>query len=281
MDTVKEVLSKAQIERDMAMSFRYIQTASSDPDICGILNEHGYNDEVQHECVKLFMYLVEEKKPWFYRGRVSPVSKEAIKALNAWDKKYYPMAKATLEHLHVDQATYVFDGLPILNEIGAAASIKAFLGKIGSLRDGTDPDREDRREEDLAAVLALEARNIVGAEIETRLEGLIADATRITLLPEKDELAIERFYEVADKHHAWIRDWHQMARAAIKNRRYLMQLGVLRRRKKKPVDSGPGNAGAGKTGDTSGGGSGSAPCGGTVNGTCPYAGNTPGAGAGD
>lgn len=278
MDTEKNVLTRAQIEGDLDRSYRFIKTVTADSIIRAVLGDHGYTEEVHNEGTALFMYLFGEETPWFHRApRALCAAREAVKALNEWDRKYYLMTRATLEHLHPEQAAYIFDGLRIGDDFGAAASIKAFLAKIVSLREGTDPAREGSRAEDRAAVLALEARNIVGLEIEARLERLITEATRIAPLPpEKDEQAIEEFYEMAWKLHGWIRDWRQMARAVIANRRDLIKLGVIRHRNRKVSEQPAGNRPADGGSPGSGSGGAQPPPAGAP---CSCCGNVPGTGS--
>lgn len=283
MDTADKVLSRAQIERDLILSNRFIQTASSDSAIREKLSAHGYTEEVHNEGASFYMHLFAEKRPWFFsRGGEPSTSKLAVKALNEWDRKHYLMTRSTLDHLFPDQAAYLFDGLPMVNNFGAAASIKTFLSRIVSFREGTDPDREAFRDEDRAAVLALEGRNIVGPEIEARLQRLIEEATRLAPLPVKDEAAIAVYHETARKHHAWLADWRGMARAVITNRNQLIQLGLSRRRigkaRIRPLTASPGG------GSDSGCVPGEAPSSSVVppssaGATLPCCGNTPGSGS--
>ena len=82
--------------------------------------------------------------------------------------------------------------------------VKAFLDRVQTLREGTDPEREDTREEDRAAVSTLEGRNIVGEEIESRLRGLIKEATRLVPEPSDDKSALEEHYETARRFSRWL-----------------------------------------------------------------------------
>lgn len=87
---------------------------------------------------------------------------------------------------------------------------------------------------DREAVLLLESRNLAGPEVETRLLGLVARAMKVEPMPADDPCALDEadYQALAREFHIWLKEWREKARVAIKNRHYLIRLGLARFRKK-------------------------------------------------
>lgn len=149
------------------------------------------------------------------------------------------MARATLEHLHAAQATYIFRNLTAQDGPKSVGAVDTFLKRINVLRSGSDPERADSRTDDLAAVATLEKRGILSKEIEAELKSHIETAGTLAPLPEEpvdesdeDEIEDPELLKVAEEFHRWLHDWRTTARRAFPRRDHQIQLGLTSRRKK-------------------------------------------------
>lgn len=140
-------------------------------------------------------------------------------------------ARAALERLYPDQARYLFNGLNAQTGAGSVGSVHTFLDRVAALRDGTDPERADSRNEDKAAVQLLIDRRILTPDIEAHLRNLIQTARALAPEPVEPDLTAETAYQTATEQlHAWLTDWRETARAVVTRRDYLISLGLAERR---------------------------------------------------
>jgi len=258
-----EPLTLAQVRSDIMMGTPFIFTVTHSKSIRNILTERGYTDAVHRHGVDMLARLVGNQRRWSDPLDESPTpQREALDELDRWDNRNFAYAQAALEHHYPEQADYVFKELRARYGIQSMLVIRIFLERIRNLREGLDPYREESREADRAAVRLLEERNILSAEVERRLAELIElSVTDIPLDPEADPdpLALdeEAFQELARDFRSWIRDWRKTARTAIKDRRYLIRLGLSKPRKpaKAPVTTAAAPGGASGTPPDCGGNS--------------------------
>lgn len=238
MNANETLLTMAQIKSDIMKALPFMLTMSQSRPIRNILLKRGYTRAEHHHGWRMLFQLMCHQHPWSEHLVEAPSPQhEALAELDRWDNQNFRFARAALEHHYPDQAAYVFKELEIQYGPQSMPAIRTFLERVRTLREGLDPYREAHREADLAAVLLLEARNIVGPEIEQRLNRLIALSLELPSEPEEEEhdpraMDEAAYQELARAFRAWLRDWRNTARAAIGNRRYLISLGLSKSRKK-------------------------------------------------
>jgi len=254
-------ITLAQIKRDILNGTPFMITMSHSSPIRYIMKERGYTDEEHATGWNMLYRLMSNRRPWdeVYNGL-----KEVVAELDRWDNSNFAYARAALEHHFPEQAEYIFKELRAKYGARSLLVIKTFLERIRTLREGLDPHREEGREADRAAVRLLEARNIVGPEIERRLDELIERSMNLPSEPDGDEnpFAMDEaaYQELAVAFHAWLKDWRRTARAAIRNRSYLIRLGLTKPRMKKPAPAPEPAVGPEAPPTASEGGSGAPPC---------------------
>lgn len=158
----------------------------------------------------------------------------AMQELDAWDEDGFRRIRAALEHLHPEQATFVFAG-DLAASTGAAAvlGVKTLLDRLDTLESGEE--RKKTRKPDLAALKTLEARGIGPAE-RSRLRKLVDTAQTVgapaALAGPTIAGAAERT-RALEALYAWFKDWSRTAHSAVKKRSHLITLGLAKRRSRK------------------------------------------------
>ena len=243
-------LGPPAIDRDIERGIKYLRTLSTRPEICQILFQNGYNVEAHKRGWSMLLELLGYTQD-LETTYIEPVPLDqelAIAELDKWNGPSFTRARAALNHLHPNQASYIFDGLKATTGAAAIGSVKAFIDRVSTLRDGTDPNRASSREVDRRAVETLEERRIFDSKIEAQLRELISKATTIAPAPpaevQEDTTRHEAYQRSALEFHAWLTAWRETARAVIKRRDYLIRLGLSRRRRKEEAGEEPGDSGA-------------------------------------
>lgn len=264
-------LTLAQLKRDIMNGTPFMFALSHSKPIRLIMRERGYTMEEHRLGWRMLFQLMSHRRPWDEDDGMSAALKEVVAEVDRWDNSSFAYARAALEHHFPEQAAYIFKDLRAKYGAQSILVVKTFLERVKILREGLDPHREASREADLAAARLLEERNIVDPEIEARLNELIERSMDLSPEPEEeaDPFAMDEaaYLELADTFHAWLKDWRQTARAAIKNRNHLIRLGLTRPRKQRKSGVAP-VPGDGSANVPDGGGSVPAPDGGLATGLC-------------
>ncbi len=231
----EEQLKQAIIDRDIERGTRFLRALSTVSAIRRILVQAGYTTPVHQEGWGMLLTLL----GYTPAGADMPPPdanppEKAIAELDMWDGPNFTRARAALEHLHPDQARYIFAGLAPTTGAAAVATVKTFLDRVQALRDGTDNGRAGSRDDDTAAVESLEKRGIVNADIETHLRKQIETAMQLAPAPvDADRVDEVAYMSTAVAFHAWLTDWRATARAVMTRRDYLIRLGLAQRRRGK------------------------------------------------
>jgi hypothetical protein len=158
---------------------------------------------------------------------------QALAAIDKFDEPAFKRATAALGRLHVEQMNYIFgDGLTPKSGPEAVGSVQTFLDRYAALRDGTDPNRVDKKEADKAAARTLEERNIVTPAIEKQLREQIEIIKKPAPAPVPVSVSApeEALHEAAKNFSVWLHDWRTTAQVGIHRRDYRIMLGVAKRR---------------------------------------------------
>ncbi len=156
----------------------------------------------------------------------------AVVELDAWDEPNFRMIRAALEYRHPEQCELLFHELQADKRAAAVVGVARLLDRLDVLESGSD--REDSREADHAALATLATRGY-GPEERVRLRDLVRTAKALKPAPVKPVPPgkdVERRQALLDL-WIWYHEWSEVARAVIKRRDYLIQLGLAKRKRSK------------------------------------------------
>ncbi len=237
-----KLLTTAQIEATVERGFKFLGTMSQVPSIRALMQRGGYTTEEHARGWELALELVGYKNPIEASG-TQLKQRQAIAELDAYDGPSFDRARAALDRQYPAQSAYVFEGLTAKSGADAVGSVRTFVDRVAALRDGSDPKRSGTRADDAAAAALLGARQIIDASEETRLRGLIADATSLAEMPTPAEPDPTQRQVTARALDAWLRDWRETARVLVTRRDYQIRLGLAERRAPSGTASEPGSEG--------------------------------------
>jgi len=190
MFTEPFTITEEVINRDIKKGLPFCWTMSKSEALRSILAKRGYTHEEHNKGWMLICQLMSRRRPWIPESDlVATPQAQAMAELDALDNKYFAYVRACVEPRYPAQAGYIFENLNFGTGPEALVSLKAMVERTQTLRDGTDPHREETREADQAAVLLMEDRNVAGPEIEARLLALIEQAMEVPIL-EQDQAAV-------------------------------------------------------------------------------------------
>ena len=233
----KTELSNATVERLIAQANKFLRAAGTKPQIRAALTELGYTNE-DHEEGWSYYHILCGYNPSITKivSEMPIPQRAAIVELDQWDEPAFARAHAALVRHFPEQDVYLFTGLSAAQGIEAVATVKTFLDRVETLRQGSDPLRADSRKADKQAVALLEKRNIINKAMEKHLRALIEVAVQLAPLPtipemlqEMEEARRQASLELKD----WLAEWRETARAGIKRRDYQISLGLSKRRTSK------------------------------------------------
>lgn len=230
-----------------ARALKFFGAVSTNPHIRAALARRGYSQSIHDEAWALLL------KAAGYRRAVepSPDRPEAVAAiaeLDDWDEPNFRVARAALLSMP-EQRDFVFRDLSPARGAAAVVSVRTFLDRLDELENGED--RKATRKADHAALKKLAERRIDQAE-RSRLRELIAAATALPAeeAPAPPEDAEKTETLAAEQREAKIKlwalwaEWSEVARAEIKRRDYLIQLGLAKRKTTKKGQAAADEAGA-------------------------------------
>jgi hypothetical protein len=238
LSMTKVEFSNKDVDRMLEKGQRFLRTISRKPQIAVLMATFGYTEQDHQEGWRLYLKVMgaPEGEALLETYDTAAEQKQAIVYLDLWDEPHFARAKAALKHRFSDQYWYVFHNLEASEGVAAVAAVNTYITRIQALRDGTDPDRAPHRKTDTAAVKLLESRRLAGTELEKELQGWISKAQGFQL-PAEPSKHLQAQEELLQKNAAafqiWLNDWRETARAGIRRRDYLIQLGLAKKRSKK------------------------------------------------
>jgi hypothetical protein len=221
------VLTRHVAEQAVPRACQFLRTVGTDSAIRGALMKVGFKDADLREGYQLLFRAIGAPSLESV-GTSSPIG-AALEKLQSWQAAAFPVARAALQRLHPEQATFLFD--KVVAGTGPAAVIAAqlFLDRCTELESGHD--RKHTRKADHAALATLEDRGITKS-IRGEMAKLI-DLVESGEAPPPDQGNQDRMRPLADL-HAWVQDWSECARVAIKRRDQLIRLGIGKRKSRTP-----------------------------------------------
>jgi hypothetical protein len=230
------MFTRVQLDRMLHRGRKLLHALSRKPEIRRIADQAGYNEQEHELGWALWLYLMGYKQPAAAAAPVSTANSaydDAVARLDLWDGPAFERTRAALDRLYPDQAAYVFHNLRAGKGVESVGAVNTYLQRVVALRDGTDPKRSATRAADKAAADTLAARNILTAEVETYLRGLLDIATE-GRPPEATPVPVDsddpEYQAKAAAFDAWLTDWRRTLRNTVTRRDYLIQLGLASRR---------------------------------------------------
>lgn len=256
------VPSEATLDSVVLRTFQFIRAVSINRGIRAAFAERGYNEET-HQAAWASL----QKAAGFHLGvGKGPEQSEAAAALvkiDAWDEPTFKVARAILAPFPAQQA-FVFNNLEAQTGPASVLSVTQFLDRLDALESGEGRTKATRKD-DQAAIAKLAARKI-NANERARMRGLLKIATgfedpNAEKKAKSDDPRKKEIQEAKVAVYYYFTEWSEIARTDLTRRDYLIQLGLVKR--KKGAGKGGNGGGEGPTG--SGEGAGGAPGGGTPN----------------
>jgi hypothetical protein len=234
------MFTRVQIDRMLHRGRKLLHALSRKPEIRRIADQAGYNQQEHEVGWALWLYLMGYQHPATAAAPVFTANSaydDAVAKLDLWDGPNFERSRAALERLFPNQAAYVFHNLRAGKGVESVGAVNTYLQRVVALREGTDSTRSATRVEDKAAVDTLATRNILTAEVETFLRGLLDIATE-GQPPDATPVPVDsddpEYQAKAAAFDAWLTDWRRTLRNTVTRRDYLIQLGLVSRRNSVP-----------------------------------------------
>jgi hypothetical protein len=222
-------------------SLKFVGAVSTNRGIRAVLALRGYNQASHEQGWQLTI------KASGYRRQPpvileSPEAAKAIATIDQWDEPTFRIARAALSGEFNAQRDFLFDNLTAQTGAASVVSVTTFLNRLDLLEHGKD--RKATREADHAALAKLAERGITKDE-RARMRKLleIAEGPSAAIpvvadapLAEDDEAAAKEQRAAKIALWRWFSEWSEIARADIKRRDWLIQLGLAKRKARKKAD---------------------------------------------
>ncbi|MCC6554459.1 MAG: hypothetical protein IT372_15885 [Polyangiaceae bacterium] len=214
-------------------ALKLMGAVSMNPYIRAALAKRGYTDAVHEQGWMLVLRASGYRAPGKGAAPATPAATQAIAAIDAWDEPTFRVAQAALLAGFPEQAAFVFEDLEAQKGVAAVVSVTTFLDRLDGLESGED--RAATRDADHAALAKLAARGI-DADERRRLRDLLAvaqgsptaDDSPPSIKPDPKAEADRRQARI--DLYAFYNEWSEIARADIKRRDHLIQLGLAKRK---------------------------------------------------
>ncbi len=233
---MNDSLSTRDIDQLVTWGGKLLRAISIKPEIMQLMVGLGYSEAEHKEGWDLYLRMLGYMGAGANPIAAAPASTAQVQALtqiDRFDEPAFKRATAALGRLHSDQLAYMFgDGLAAKSGPESVGSVQLFLDRYAALRDGTDPNRADKRDADKAAATTLESRNIVTSAIEKELRAQIEIVKKPAPIPVPVQVSApeEALQQAAAAFEIWLSDWRATAQAGIQRRDYRIMLGVARRK---------------------------------------------------
>ena len=199
------------------------------PKIAAALALHGFGNEDLKEGWSLLQQLTRTRLDTLPGAGPGPihVDPSTLGALDAWENKWFPIAKATLQRRLPAVHDWMFLNLAQAEGPAVILTVGTFVNRYELLEATKDKGGPGAGGKDAKKIL--QKRGLTAAEIDTAKE-LLAKLSKVAEPPVGDggnAASDESFAEAETAVWAWYLEWSRIARTAIKDRRLLRSLGFL------------------------------------------------------
>jgi hypothetical protein len=200
--------------------------ASTEPPIAKLMMSRGFGDEDRQEGWGLLdtaagRHLSLSPKAGSFSTEYRVIENE----LDGWENIWFDVADAALGRSFPAVHAEVFKNLGKTSGSAVVLNVKNLVERLDSLRSA-------KSEEAAAAAALLEKRGLNAGVLDaahTLLSQLESAGAVETSEPEVDETALRAEKDAAvDAMWEWYQDWAKTARTVVKNRNYLVMLGLLK-----------------------------------------------------
>jgi hypothetical protein len=228
--------SDTVLQRITPRALDLVGAASRNRGIRAALQTRGYTQAVHEKGWELALKAAGYRRPT-PAVLERPEAADALAKIDAWDEPTFRIAKAALAEFP-DQQAFVFQDLSAQTGVASVASVSTFLDRLDTLESGEG--RAATVAADQAALAKLALRGIDAKE-RAKTRGYLAvvsgPSSEAAELPsaEDDEAAAAELREARLAVWRWYSEWSEIAKAVIKRRDWLIQLGLAQRKTtKKP-----------------------------------------------
>jgi hypothetical protein len=156
---------------------------------------------------------------------------QLIEALDAFENKWFPIVRLSLERHFPQIATLLFLNLSQTEGIEVAVSVRTLLERLSEMKEGAAPYGAEGPE----AILLLVERGftperVAEAELMLELVGEFSDEPEPRVSPEEEQAAEDALW-------TWYLEWGGIARNVVSDRRLLRNLGFLQSRRSSDDDT--------------------------------------------
>jgi hypothetical protein len=231
--------SDTVLEEIATRALKFFSAVSTNPYIRATLGRRGYTDAHHEKGWELVLKASGYKRP-AAPALNRPDSAAAIAELDKWDEPTFRIARAALGEFP-DQRDFVFANLQAQTGAAAVVGIATFLDRLDNLENAKD--RKATRKTDHAALAKLAERGI-GSDERARVRALLKLAMTAPDTASVDaKAAASDAAKNEEQRQAQIAlwtfhaEWSEIARADIKRRDYLIQLGLAKRKAPKKSET--------------------------------------------
>jgi hypothetical protein len=190
------------------------------PGVVDALKAYGFTGADRDEGWRLLRSSTGE---WMTRSRPTPTraaDPTIIQQLDAWENRWFPIARVTLRRRKPAVADRVFLNLSQTSGIGVILTVGAFIRRVRQLEtDGPDG------QEALAILRSRGLTDDVLARAETLLKSL-CDVEQDAAMVRDPQADAARRKQAEDGMWSWYREWSTIARKAVDDGNSLRALGL-------------------------------------------------------
>ncbi len=236
MNTKTETINRITHYRNRQRAAKFLGALASDERLFRMLqDEAGYSPEVHKEGWERLLAASNPVKA-APKNEDPTQQQEAIAQLDAWDGPAFSRIRAALEERFPEHMHLLLNELNQGKGVDSVHVISDFLQRLQALRDRhQEPGfSAETAAQDREVLDVLEARKIIGADIEAQLQAWIAIATDVqppAPVEVEDESVVNARQHAALALHQWLNDWRGQARVVFSRRSDRIRLGLTQRRR--------------------------------------------------
>lgn len=213
-------------------ALKFLLAVGTESAIRAALSTRGY-DHAEHDRGWSLLHAVAGYEQEQATKAPSSEAARAVKKLDDWDEEGFTLVSASWQYNFPAQYAFVTSGgLHAERGGGAVKAVKTLLDRLDALE--SSPDRGATREQDHAA-LALLAKRRLDSEKRAQLRALIAQAEVFEEVPAKVDTSASLLDDRQKRLalYAWLTEWSQIARTAIRRRDHLIRMGLAKPKARK------------------------------------------------